>query len=452
MTESSGTALPGATDPRDHLGYAIREVRAGEAGQFDFDDHVIHRSDKQQTITYASSTDPWHRSSDRDRKVEQPGIDLLFRCGITRGLPLMLAIPVFYDTPENAMALASYVYRRGYPVSRHEMGEEPDGQRIDPKDFGSLYAQVARGISKVVPEAFMGGPSFVTVDVDRGDDQTYRFDKRWWVHDFLGELKRCGQARNFRFLSFEWYPFDDVDGSEVQQLPRAFGMLHRAMALLRSLGMPRVPLVIGELNYSVFPCRQEVDLAGGLLNAETMAQFLCEGGDVAYYYGYEPNKLDGSSGSWGNQLMLLERGNCLVPVATFRTLRMLSREWMDPRGGMHQVFPCHLSAVGTKGSLTSAFALKRPDGVWSLLLINKDPIHSIRLRLDGLNPFSGATIMTTYSVDQYRWLSKGADGHPVRNAPPSAVRISQNNPIVIPPWSIGVVRTEEPGATVYRPR
>lgn len=438
MTECSGTALPGSTDPRDHLGYAIREISAGEAGSFDFDDHVIHSPDKKQTITYASSTDPWHRAIDRDPKVEQPGIDLLFRCGITRGLPLMLAVPVFYDTPEDATGLTAYVRRQAYPVSRYEMGEEPDGQRIDPKDFGSLYAQVAKGISQVAPEAIMGGPSFVTVDVDRRDDQTYRFDKRWWIRDFLGELKRCGQSGNFRFLSFEWYPFDDVDGNESQQLPRAFGMLHRAMALLRSPGMPRVPLVIGELNYSVFPCRQEVDLAGGLLNAETMAQFFSEGGDGVYYYGYEPNKLDGSSGSWGNQLMLLDQKAGEVPVATFQTLRMLSQQWMDPCGGLHQVFPCHLTRSGKRGDLLSAFVLKRPDGKWSLLLLNKDATHAAQLSFIGLDwePHT----FTTYSSAEYIWHPDGPNGHPSPNLAPSTRRVSENQRILIPPWSLTVIK------------
>jgi hypothetical protein len=431
MTESSGTALPGSKDPRDAMGFAIREIMAGEVGQFDFDDHVIHRPDKKQTTTYASSTDPWHRACDRDPKVEQPGVDLLFRSGITRGLPIMLAIPVFYDTPENAAGLAAYVHRRGYPVSRHEMGEEPDGQRIDPKDFGSLYAQVARGISKVAPEAFMGGPSFVTVDVDRRDDQTYRFDKRWWVRDFLGELKRCGQQKNFRFLSFEWYPFDDVDGSEAQQLPRAFGMLHRAMTLLRSPGMPRVPLVIGEFNYSVFPCRQEVELAGGLLNAETMALFLCEGGDAAYYYGYEPNKLDGSSGSWGNQLMLLERSGRLVPVATFQTLRLLSHEWLDPHGGNHGVLPIKVS---TDIDFLNAYGVRRPDGLASLLLINTGE-HPIGVTVQGIVPKT----MTVYGGEQYQWLSDGKNGHPIRNLPP----VSKPCPagvIMLPGFSLAVIR------------
>ena len=441
MSEGSGTALSGSTDSRDHLGYAIREISAGESKQFDFDDHVIHSPDKKQTITYASSTDPWHRMCDRDPKVEQPGIDLLARCGITRGLPLMLALPVLYDTPENASGLATYVQRSGYPVSRHELGEEPDGQRIDPRDFGVLYAQVSRRVRKAVPDAVMGGPSFVTMDVERGDDQTYRFDKRWWIRDFLGELKRRNQSQDFRFISFEWYPFDDVDdvdGKESNQLPKASGMLRRTLRLMSCF---HLPLVIGESNYSVFPCRQEVDLAGALLNAETAAQFLCGGGDAFYYYGYEPNKLDGSSGSWGNQLMLLEGKDGIVPVATYQALKMMNREWFDPKKGAHRSFPVHLSGKRSK-DLLSAFALQRPDNKWSLLLINKDPVHEVRIVIRGRNPWPGSARLVTYSAEQYYWQADKAAGHSTRNAAPSRIIVQGNQNFTLPAWSLSILRSE----------
>lgn len=55
-------------------------------------------------------------------------------------------------------------------------------------------------------------------------------------------------------------------------------MLRRTLRRYGSLGLP---LVIGEYNYSVFPCRQEVDLSGGLLNAEIAAQFLCGEGPLS---------------------------------------------------------------------------------------------------------------------------------------------------------------------------
>jgi hypothetical protein len=448
MTEGSGTAPAQATDPRDHLGFAIREISAGYTDEKGiFHDEVTHAPGKTQTLTYASSTDPWHRAGDLDPKVEQPGIDLIARCGITRGLPAMLSIPVFYDTPENTAALAAYVERSRFPVGRYELGEEPDGQRVAPGDFGALYAQAARGIRKVAPHGTLGGPSFVTVDVDRKDDQTYRFDKRWWIRDFLTELSRQQARRDFQFLSFEWYPFDDVEGKEETQIPTAYGMLRRAMDRLRPLGLP---LVIGEANYSVFPCRQEVDLGGALLNAEIAAQFLTSGGSADFFYSYEPNQLEESSGSWGNQMMLMQSqrrssGSSGVPLATFHALRMLTREWMAPSGGLHEVFAVTTDLPKQDQCFLSVFALRRPDHSWSLLLINKSADQS--LRLTGIfarpdSPFGNAgRRLTTYSAEQYAWFADGKEGYPIRNLPPEHHNIAGKQPIVILPWSISILRS-----------
>jgi len=43
-----------------------------------------------------------------------------------------------------------------------------------------------------------------------------------------------------------------------------------------------------------------------------------------------------------------------------------------------------------------------------------------------------------YSREQYRWKPDGANGHPSRNDPPSRAR--ESGPIVVPPYSVTVVR------------
>ena len=211
-------------------------------------------------------------------------------------------------------------------------------------------------------------------------------------------------------------------------------MLQRTLRRLRPLGLP---LVIGESNYSVFPCRQEVDLSGGLLNAEIAAQFLCGGGETVYYYGYEPNTLEEHSGSWGNQLMLLRRGRESIPVATFQTLRLLRNEWMSPWGGSHNVLPLRSQIIMGKGDSVSAFALRRPDGTRSLLVINKDAKCPLRLSVKGLG--KQFVTITTYSSAEYSWLPDGKDGKPLRNLPPSK-KVLSDQPINIPPWSLSVIK------------
>jgi hypothetical protein len=438
MTEASGTAPSGARDVRDRLGYAIREIDAGSLnGGGVFHDEVIHQRGKRQTHAYVSSTDPWHRASDRDPKVEQPGIDLIFRSGITRGLPLTLAVPDLYDTPDNARSLAAYVKAAGYPIGRFELGEEPDGQRIAPLDIGTLYSLVAREIRKVIPNALMGGPSFVT-GYPSYEGLTYRE----WLRDFRHELARRGQSSDFRFLSFEWYPFDDASGYEPGEVRENSDWLGDT---IRRLGREHLPLVLSEYNYSAFFSEHEVDFGGALFNAETAVQFLLRGGQTVFYYGYEPVKLEVTDGSWGNQVMLLwnPQSGSVEPVATFHALRMVTSDWLDPKGGMHQVFPVRTNLPKAEQNLITILAAKCPDQSWSLLVFNKDETRGVRLTVGDSTPWAhpgNAATLVTYSAAQYRWQADGPNGHPVRNDPPAVRTVRTDKSVVIPPWSICVLR------------
>src|SRR5205085_3879956 len=130
----------------------------------EFHDLIRHGAGRElQTIVYVSSTDPWHRSTDRDDRVEQPGFDFIFHSGLTNGLPMLTPVPVLYDTPDNAAAEIQYLKARGYPVDRIELGEEPDGQVVKRDDFGVRYLQLAAANHKVDSSQVLGGPISVTL-------------------------------------------------------------------------------------------------------------------------------------------------------------------------------------------------------------------------------------------------------------------------------------------------
>jgi len=128
LNESSGTG-PRSKDIRDRLGYAIREIYLGTLdGRGRFNDAIDHGLGRyKQTDIYVASTDPWHRAIDRDDQTEQPGFDFVFKTGLTNGLPLLVPVPVLFDTPENAAAEVRYLQARGYPVSGSKWVKNPTG-------------------------------------------------------------------------------------------------------------------------------------------------------------------------------------------------------------------------------------------------------------------------------------------------------------------------------------
>ena len=122
-----------------------------------FHDIVRHTTDQEQTTTYCSSVDPWHRAADLDRRRQATmGFDLFYTSGVTRGLPAMIPVAMMYDTPENAAAEIAYSKKREYPISYVEMGEEADGQYMLPEDYAALYLQWATALHRRGSDAEVG--------------------------------------------------------------------------------------------------------------------------------------------------------------------------------------------------------------------------------------------------------------------------------------------------------
>ena len=87
MMESSNTCdTHGSGDPRNCVGYAIRELYAGIlAANGMLQDLVKHVAGGGQSRTVCSSVDPWHTPSDiNERGGDQVGFDFFYASGITR--------------------------------------------------------------------------------------------------------------------------------------------------------------------------------------------------------------------------------------------------------------------------------------------------------------------------------------------------------------------------------
>ena len=472
MTESSYTAMPGSHDPRDYMGYALGEIELGYFTSHTFHDQIIHCPNQKQTLLYVSSTDPWHRSCDKDERTQQPGLDRVAQLTLNHHQPILWSLPILYDTPENALAEVEFLKKRAYlsPGQRLELGEEPDGQRVDPNDVAELYAQVSKKIHHTYPDLSLGGLSFVTIDVNPGD-LIYRVDKRPWLRRFFKQLRHKGERKNFQFLSFEWYPFDDLLLPAAPLLIKQPRRLEQAYKGIYHGGIPRtMPLIMSEYGYSVFSGEPEVTLSAALLQADIAAQFLLLGGTTSYLYGYEPNTLEcGYGNSWGNLMMLhadKRTQDHLEPLPTYYSSQLLTQHWGPTSGGSCDLYPVNTQtktkdqdanitgyflstgvfhARGTKEIAKdprhdqyeiSGLAPAQEEQHHALLLVNKHPSHASPLTcvLSTTSCFfshklaetkrltkklSGLWTCYCYSPSQYEWHAQGAKGYASRNEPPS---------------------------------
>jgi len=458
MTETSHTALPGSTDPRDSIGVAIREIGAGTMNP----DGTLHdivkrgRSKTTQTITYASSTDPWHRASDRDPDTEQPGFDRVYRSGITRGRPMLVPVGVLYDTPENAAASLRFLRARGYPVAGIEMGEEPDGQGVAPADYAALYLADADALHHVAPDVPLGAAGFqdmVPFPSIWPDDSA----DRSWIRPFLAVLRRHDRTRDFGFYSFEHYPYDDLCGPVLRQIATEPTQFAAAVDSLQRLGVPRdIPWLMTEYGYSAFAGRPEVEMATALLDADLVGQFLLAGGRTAYLFGYRPTTLmrNENCDSWGDNTILLAdaAAQATQPVAAYYGTRLTTQIWSQPGDGAHALYRATSDAPTVAGGPAfTAYAVHRPDGRWAVMLVDKEPTDTIAVRIilrerttTGVRdvPLPGPLELFRYSSAQYRWHPNGAKGYAHPDRPPARSTVPARDTVVLlPPTSMSVVRS-----------
>lgn len=463
LKKASGTAPAGSADMRDRLGFAIRELYAGT---FDANgalvDAMTHAADgKKQTEIVTSSTDPWHRASDIDPDVEQPGIDRLMASGLARGRPVLMPAGLLYDTPDNVAAMVRYLKARGYDVHQMELGEEPDGQNISPEHYGALFVQFAGAIRKENPGLALGGPGFQS-EVDGWNSIPDNKGRTSWMGRFLAYLKRRERMADFGFFSFEWYPFDDLcEDKPPHQLVHHPALIAETLRRLEQDGVPKdIPWIITEYGYSSFAGQAEVELPAALLNAEIVLQWFMLGVKAAYLYGVEPNEpiLDGAKcETWGNLMMLEKRpeggGNWKLPA--WFGAQMLMKEFFGPVDGAHALYPVRIGASKDGLRTLSAFAVRRPDDQWALLILNKDPAHTQTISAtfeDGGSSASGwlgPHTVLQYSPRQYRWRANKDDGEPAFSHPPAESQTAGGKPLALtlPPMSMTVIRAPRPKQT-----
>jgi len=423
MTASSGTCdTHGSGDPRNCVGFAVGEVYLGYFDQGNqFVDLMSHRADEGQTATYGSSVDPWHERADiAEDDGEQPGFDVVFKSALTRGLPMTIPVAMLYDNPENAANEIAFLESRGYAINYVELGEEPDGQFVLPEDDAALYGQWADAIHKVDPKIKLAGPVFEGTNYDipvwpdaKGNVSWFnRFLNYLGSHDHLGDLD---------VMTFEHYPFNPchISWKDLYREPR---LLRNIMQVWREDGLPEsVPMQITESNLAYDTATDYMNIFGALWLADYAGSFLTAGGQALYYYQWEALPMYRGCGGWGTFGMFVVDGKYNVEEysSQYFSAQILTQEWAQPVDASHDVYPASSDVKdGVGNKLVTAYAALRPDGRWSLLLVNKDQNnpHTVQVKFHdaaaGENHyFSGKVKQISFGSDDYVWHAMGKDGY-----------------------------------------
>jgi len=453
MTESSNTCdSHGSADPRNCVGYAAFEISAGNfSSDGKFIDLVKHVAGENQTATLVSSIDPWHSESDRNPNSVQSGLDIFFKSGYTNKLPAMIPVSMLYGTPEDAAAQLAYLRKRGYAISYVEMGEEPDGQYMIPEDYAALYLQFATALHKVDPALKLGGPVFegVNEDIKVWPDAN---GKTSWLGRFVDYLKSHNRMNELTFVSFEHYPISpcDVNWSDLYREPE---LTRNILRVWREDGVPEnIPLMNTESNLSWELTEPMQDVLAALWLADSVGSFLQFGGPGSVYYHspIQPEPLhSGCRGysTYGN-FVADETLNIKQYASQYFASRMINLDWVQHGSGVHRFYPSTADVTDDAGNtLVTAYAAARPDGEWSLMVINKDATnpHAIKINFadeKSQRHFDGEISVTNFGAEQYVWHPAGAASYADPAGPPavSSVEARADTQFTLPRASISVLR------------
>ena len=165
-----------------------------------------------------------------------------------------------------------------------------------------------------------------------------------------------------------------------------------------------------------------------------------------YQYEVEPTGRSHRCGLYGNYSMFIaDRDyNILAKAAQYYGAQMLTQQWLQPGDQPNEIYSVTTDHTSKNPPLT-AYAAKRPDGTWSVMLVNKDREgHSVTLRFasnDGDLLFKGPTTEIRFGEEQYRWQGRSATELPNQNfGPLKLVSRGVEDPLFVPPLSIVVIR------------
>ena len=436
MTESSNTCdLHGSDDIRNCVGYAIQSIGAGNVDPSGAFVDVAKGSTGRDKPTYCSSSiDPWHSAADvtAGGRYQHTGFDLFFTSGLTNNLPAMIPVTLLYGTPDDAAAQIAYIEKRGYPIAYIEMGEEPDGKHAMPEDYGALYIQWATAIHNVDPKLKLGGPIFegVNEDIRVWPDAQGRTS---WMGRFVDYLKAHGRLDDLAFVSFEHYPFDrcDITWKTLYQEPE---LMKHILQVWRADGVPKdVPLMVTESSLSAGLTGPMSQTFAALWLADSIGSFF-EGGGAAYYHSpIQPQPVEPSClgpATWSNFVADADF-NIKGYTSYYFAAHMINLEWVSHRSGLHRMFPSTTDIKDSEGNvLVTSYAVHRPDGNWSLMLVNRDQNHPHMVRVvfeDSASHrqkfFSGPVTLVSFGSEQYVWKEDGRNSYADPDGPPAGATV-----------------------------
>jgi hypothetical protein len=278
-----------------------------------------------------------------------------------------------------------------------------------------------------------------------------------WMGRFIDYLKAHGRISDLAFVSFEHYPFEacTITWKTLYTEPR---LMKHILEVWRDDGVPReVPLMVTENHLASELTGPMTTIFAALWLADNVGSFF-EGGGAAFYHSpIQPQGIQKTClgwASWSNFVAdegYSDQGYDIKGYTSpYFAAHMINLEWVQHRSGVHHMFPSSTDIKDAAGNvLVTSYAVYRPDGNWSIMLVNRDEsnAHTVRVQFDDSKSkqsisFSNPVTLVTFGSEQYVWINDGPDSHADPDHAPiaSTLAASPQTVFTLPKASITVLR------------
>ena len=221
----------------------------------------------------------------------------------------------------------------------------------------------------------------------------------------------------------------------------------------RDDGVPKnVPLMVTESHLSAQLTGPMTTIFAALWLADNVGSFFEGGGSAFYHSPIQPEGIHNTCLGWASWSNFVSDENYDIKGYTslYFAAHLINLEWAQHRAGIHRMFPSSTEIKDSEGNvLVTSYTLLRPDGNWSLMLVNRDETtpHTFRVVFeDSRNErrwsFSGPVTLVTFGSEQYVWINDGPNSHPDPDHAPVATTVSANSQttFTLPKASVTVLR------------
>ena len=270
---------------------------------------------------------------------------------------------------------------------------------------------------------------------------------------FVDYLKSHGRLSDLAFVSFEHYPFDACDITWKTLYPNQVGETYPAGLARRRRSQGCAPHRRPKISLAAGFTGPMTTIFAALWLADNVGSFFEGGGALFTHSPIQPQGIQNTClgwSSWSNFVSDEETLEIRGYTSPYFAAHMINMEWVQHRAGVHVMFPAATNIKDSDGNLlVTSYAVHRPDGNWSLMLVNRDETnsHAVRVVFDDAknkraSSFSGPVTFVTFGSEQYVWINDGPNSHADPDNPPVAATIQGDAGTIftLPKASITVLR------------